>query len=283
MAVLYLLLQVVFSSAFTLVIKWSQNRGRDNIVTIGAVNYVVAAIAILPQYLLNAPVNTPSTAAMLGGTMGAVYFTAFFFVIYAIRHVGAAPTTVVSVLSMIVPITFGALLWNEVPNAVQVAGIGLALLALSMIGGKNSGSSATDQSKPWLVPVILISFFAFCGISRLTQEAFKHMCENDQRPAFLMATFAVASIPSLAILISRLKTIRLMEVVFGSALGIANILQSFFILKALQHFEGFFVFPVTSAGAVLLTTLVATLLLGEKLTRRTRFGIGTAIIALFLL
>ena len=66
-------------------------------------------------------------------------------------------------------------------------------------------------------------------------------------------------------------------------MGVANILQSHFILKSLEHFPGFVVFPFTSAGAVGFTTLVATYLLGEQLNRRTLVGISIAVLALFLL
>lgn len=278
---LFLILQIVFSSAFTIVIKWSQTRDRGNIVTIGAVNYVVAAIAVIPEFVRSEPTQLSSRAAWLGGTMGGVYFVAFFFVIYAIKHVGASATTVVSVLSMIVPIAFGAWYWDEVPNGKQVAGIVLAFVALSMIGG--SRTQVEDRRKGWLIPVVLITFFAFCGISRLTQEALKHMGDPSDRPTFLMWAFAVAAIPSLMIIVSRLKTIRRIDLVMGTCLGLANILQSHFILKALQYFPGFYVFPVTSAGGVALTTVVATQLLDEKLSRRTQVGIGIAIVALFLL
>ncbi|MDB4614469.1 DMT family transporter [bacterium] len=277
----FLIGQIVFSSVFTIVIKWTQTRDRGDIVTIGAINYVIAAIAIVPEYLPSEPTAMASTAAWLGGTMGAVYFVAFFFVIYAIKHVGASATTVVSVLSMIVPISFGAYFWNEMPNGRQVAGVALAFVALSMIGGARSGPAV--ERKAWMIPVILILFFSFCGISRLTQEALKHMGDPADRPTFLMAAFAVASVPSLMIIVSRSKRITKLEWAMGLCLGLANILQSHFILKALQYLPGYFVFPVTSAGGVALTTLVATNLLGEKLTTRTQIGIGIAIVALFLL
>ena len=45
---IYLILQIIFSSAFTLIIKWAQMRGREDVIAIGAVNYIVAALAILP-------------------------------------------------------------------------------------------------------------------------------------------------------------------------------------------------------------------------------------------
>ena len=74
-----------------------------------------------------------------------------------------------------------------------------------------------------------------------------------------------------------------MEFVIGSLMGLANILQTYFVLMSLHYFAGFIVFPVTSAGSIVLTTLVATGLLGERLNRRTLVGIMVSVVALFLL
>lgn len=279
MAFTFLLLHIVFASAFTLAIKWSQNRGKENIVTIGAINYIIAAIAIVPEFVQSG--IEPSTNAMLiGGSMGAVYFINYFFAVFAIRHAGAASATVVSVLSIIVPIGFGVLVWNESPNTYQLVGIVLAFVSLLLIGGQSKQATVERHPKTAL---ILLVFFALCGFSRVTQEAFKHICEAEQRPTFLIAAFAIASVPSVIVLLARWRNIKRAEVLCGLGMGVANILQVHFILKSLQFFPGYVVFPFTSAGAVCFTTIVATLFLTEKLNRRTTIGISISVVALFLL
>lgn len=69
----------------------------------------------------------------------------------------------------------------------------------------------------------------------------------------------------------------------GIALGTANIFQVHFILKALTHYDGFIVFPIASAGSLMLVTLVATRFMGEKLGQLTWIGISIACVALVLL
>jgi len=282
---IFLLLQVIFASAFTLFIKWTQVRGREDVITVGAINYIVAAVCILPVFLLKNPMPVSVDAIWTGGTMGVVYFIAFFFAIYAIKSVGAASATVVSVLSILLPIAVAAMIWNERPNLWQTSGIGLALLALLLIGGqtKRAASAAIESAHSWIVPVVLFSFFLLCGCSRLAQDTFKHVSQPDQLPAFLISAFGIAGIASIIMLIQRRRRVLPMEWVFGVSLGLANILQSHFILKSLEHYAGFIVFPVTSAGAIVLTTLVATALLGERLNKRTCLGITVSVVALFLL
>jgi len=282
---IYLLLQVVFASAFTLFIKWTQVRGREDVITVGAINYIVAAISILPIFLLKNPFPVSIGAIWTGGSMGVIYFIAFFFAIYAIKAVGASSATVVSVLSILLPIAVAATIWNERPNLLQTGGIGLALLALMLIGGQTNQTTASNSgtTRKWVIPVVLFLFFLLCGFSRLSQDTFKHVSQPDQLPAFLISAFGIAGIASIVMLLQRRRKVLPMEVVFGVSLGLANILQSHFILKSLEYYEGFIVFPVTSAGAIVLTTLVATALLGERLSGRTCVGIAVSVVALFLL
>lgn len=277
----YLLLQVVFSSAFTLVIKWVQVREREDIITIGAINYIVALLAALPAFS-SGPSDAISLGAVwTGASMGGVYFIAFFFAIYCIKAVGASSATVISVLSILFPISLAALIWEEIPSQMQVVGIAIALVALLLIGVR--GKFDRGAVSAWIAPAIMIGFFLLCGLSRLSQDAFKHFSTADQRPTFLVAAFLVASIPSLGLLIYRRKKIRAAELGMGMVMGLANVLQSYFILKCLYFFPGYIVFPVTSAGGIVLTTIIATGMLEEKLSVRTYTGIGLSVIALFLL
>ena len=48
---LFLLFNVVFASAFTLIIKLVQVRKREDVITVGAINYIVAAVWIAPEFL----------------------------------------------------------------------------------------------------------------------------------------------------------------------------------------------------------------------------------------
>ena len=278
---LYLFLQVLFASTFTLIIKWVQIRGRDDVLTIGAINYIVAAISIVPMFLLNDLAHVNTAAMLTGGSMGAVYFVAFFFAIYCIKMIGASSTTAVSVLSILFPITIAAMIWDEVPSSTQVVGIGLALLALTMIGNRKGNDS--DTIRPWVTPVMMLVFFLLCGCSRLAQETFKHTSVPEQRPTFVLTAFTIAALPSLILLVGRRRPIRLKELLLGSLLGIANMLQTHLILNCLEYYPGFIVFPVVSAGAIVLTTLVATGVLRERLSAGTCVGIGLAVVALFML
>ena len=271
-------------------LKWIGNRNKneatsgEDILVVGAINYIVAAILSVPLFI-NAPFESVSNGAVwTGASMGAIYIVGYVLVIRCIQSVGVTATTVVSVLSLLIPITFAALFWKEQPTTAQSIGVALALAALMLVGGKKSGEQV---ERAWFTPLILASFFLVCGGSRLSQHAFKYLSTPDQTPTFLLSAFVISSIPSAALLVyvqfTQKRSILKSEWVFGIGLGVTNILQSHFILKCLESYPGYIVFPATSAGSVLLTTAVATCLLSEKLTSRTYVGVGIAVVALFLL
>jgi len=305
---LALILHIIFSSAFILLIKWAQIRETEDELTFGAINYIVAAIAILPFFLLNQPPQISAGAIWAGGSMGFIYFLTYFLVVFAIRKIGAASTTVVSVMSILIPIGFAAVYYLEMPTGLQMTGIGLALVALTLISLRPADDSLTQKAgletgleqaitpHDWRTPIfnsnlwvliVLVVFFLLCGLSRIAQEAFKHVVELEQQPVhratFCLAAFLAAGVPSLLVLIFRRKKIQASELGFGFAMGITNVLQTLFILMALQQYAGFIVFPVSSAGSVVLIALVASAMLGENLTRGTIIGISISVIAVFLL
>lgn len=294
---IYLLLHIVFASAFTLIIKWSQLRKVDDVVVVGAINYIAAAIASLPAFLLANPIPVDIGAIWTGGAMGAVYFTAYFLVIRAIRMVGASATSVVGVLSILFPIVLAAIFFSERPTPLQSIGIGLALGSLVLVGRSKQAPQAnkistlpqsnTPESKPsaksWAIPLVLATFFFLCGLNRVAQDLFKHVSHADHRPAFCLAAFTIASIPSFYVLFSKKRWPTAMEAWIGFLLGLSNVLQTYFMLRSLEHLAGYIAFTIASGGTIVFTTMMAVGLMGEQINRKTQIGIGLAVIALVLL
>lgn len=287
---IYLILYIVFSSVFSLCIKWVHNRGSEDIITVGAINYICAAISIAPWFFIGVEQTGEPMAILTGGTMGLVYFVAFFFIIYCVRVVGVSSSTVVGSLSLLLPIVVAAVVWDSTPNAIQVFGIGLALVSLLLIAVKPQSNLVSQEQaetgtseRKWIAPTLLFGFFLLCGMSRISQEAFKFESVPDQKPTFLLSAFVVSGIPSAFLLIYRHKPILKMELLIGTIMGVSNLLQSLLILKALDSIDGYIVFPLSSAGGIVFTTLVATLWLDEKLRRRAYLGIAIAVFALILL
>ena len=275
----YLALNVLFSSFFILCIKWAKSRGEE-IINIGALNYLSAAVLGIVMYVRSG--EPPDlTAALLGAVNGGCYFAAFFFLIAAISWKGATNLAAVSRLSILMPVAFGVAWLGERPDSWQVIGIVLACLSLLMISGRKGSINNAEQPRR-SVQVILM-FFLIAGMARMTQEIFKYSCEPEFTSLYLASGFGVAGVASLVVLGVRRKPLAVSELLIGIALGTANLLQVYFVLKSLELFDGFIVFPVTSAAGLAFTTLAAVTLLGERPSWLSYLGIGVAIAALLLL
>lgn len=289
---IYLVCYVIFSSIFTLCIKWVHVRGKEDIITAGAINYIVAALIIAPWFVIDGQQTGNRAAIIAGGSMGLMYFINFFFVIWCVRVVGASSTTVVGVLSMLMPIIYAAITWDSQPHWLQGIGIALAFVSLILIGLKPDRQVAdvknkkADKSKEpfsWKAPLILGGFFLLCGLSRIAQESFKYESVESQKPTFLLAAFVAAGIPSIILLLWRRRKIMPMEAFVGVAMGVANGSQTWFTLKSLDAMAGFIFFPVSSAGGIIFTMFVAVLWMQEKISRRALIGIGIAVVALVMM
>ena len=277
---IYLLLNVILSSFFILCIKWVQERKYD-IIGVGMVNYVVAAL--FGSVLLFRSEPTPfSWSSILTGTLnGVCYFTAFFVLIQAVIWKGAAHIALVSRLSIVLPLIAGFSIWGDRPGMLQSLGIALACVALALTVRR--GSDLPSVETPRFGLLILVTFFLIAGGSRLAQEIFRHVCQPEERAAFLITAFGLTAAGAVAVQAARRTVPRFSDWVVGSILGLANLGQTFFILKALEYYPGYIVFPMSSAGGLLFTTVVAVLVLKERLSAQSYLGISLATCALALL
>lgn len=277
---IYILLHIILSSVFMLGMRWGQRR-RQDILSVGAVNYIVGGLVALLLFLMDGVTAVSASAATYGAVNGTAYFIAFFFVITTLRWKGAALATVVTRLSIVVPVVVAFFVWQERPSTLQSVGIVLACVSLTLIGRGKLDVSVSRL--PWYASMHMTLLFLIGGSSRLAQEAFQHTAGRLQIPAFLLVGFGVAAAASVVMLLGRGRRPGRVELILGSVIGVANVSQTFFVLKALAVYPGFVVFPVAGAGGLVLTALVAVAFLEERLTWLSYSGIGFAALALVLL
>ncbi len=274
------MLQTILGSSFILCVRWSQQRD-NNVLTIGIVNYVVGAIASVFWFLVWGKGWFTPSVLLTGGLNGICYFCSFLLLIVIVSVKGAAITTIIARLSILLPILYGILVWSERPSVWQSIGILLAMTSLGLVGNRRTNVARQDHA--WYVAGLPILFFLLAGTGRISQDMFNHLCQPEQRPAHLAIAFSVAAVPSTILFIVRRQWPTVVEWVMGTILGLINVIQVYCLLKALQVYPDYIVFPVTSAAALVFTTLMAVWMLKERLRLTTYAGIGFSVCALVLL
>lgn len=277
---IYLILHIVLSSCFLIIVRWAQNR-KHNIVNVGAVNYITCAVIAVFLFLLKPPSNYSGISFLLGAINGVCYINVFFITIFILPWKGAALTSAVARLAMILPLLAGIIFWGERPTSVQFVGIALACLSLILIGQREVGIAGTKV--PPIIAVIMTVAFLIEGSALTSQEAFKYLGSPDEITLYILTAFIIAGTISIIILISRHQRPSIPEMIIGGVLGIVNNVQLVFLLKALESLPGFIIFPAASAGSLLITTCLAGLFLKERLVSLTYTIIVISIVSLVLL
>ncbi|GIX06966.1 MAG: hypothetical protein KatS3mg115_1369 [Candidatus Poribacteria bacterium] len=273
-----LVLQFLFAAGFGLGVKAASQRGHQ-VIVVGGLNYLFAAL-FGTLWLLGTPdVQAGWQGALFGGINGACYFTAYFFLIYAIRHQGLAATTAVGQLSIVLPILASILLWSERPTPEQWLGLAVAIPSLLLLDAQPGLLREITRQLRWR----LLGFFTMVGTVRLVAKAFAEAAVPAQKVFYVWTVYAVAGLLSIPLLLRMGIRPRRAELGWGAFVGACNALQMFFLLTALEQLPGILVFPISACGTLLVTATVTVGLMGERPTRRIYAGLALSVVAVLLL
>lgn len=283
-----LVAQIFFSALFAVGVRWVQVRRRYDVLSVGAVNYLVAFACGVVTLLVASgaaegsmsSLRAGSPALLTGAALGLSYFVAFFLLLRTLDLRGATITTALSRLAVLVPIALAVALWGERPGAVQWLGIAVSVGAVFLMNAPQRSSASAGREVGWAIPLV---FFVVAGSAFASQETFNHVAQPADKPLFLAAGFAVTAAGSLVLLIARRRVPTARDLAAGVILGVANAVQVFVLLRALDRLPGFLVFAVTGAGGVIGTALMAAVVLRERPRGLRGLGIGVAAAALVLL
>ena len=307
----FLLLHIILISGFGLFLKDAGNRGH-RLNPIGLINYLTAFLISIWWATQAGNFEFTKLTFAFGFTNGLAYSTGFALVTLGMRLSGIIVTIAVVRLSLVVPIVFAILFWNEIPNAWQVVGIVLSCCTLPLLGTRTPSDSHTsprsqqgersemkqgfalNSSSPSLFPsspfrgevgkglglFIVALLFLNSGISRLAMKAFNEMCPIEQKSMYLLFLFGITTVVYTGVCIYQKTVPTYWEVFYGVLIGICNVGGSWAFLNALDRVDALIAFPVSGSGGVLFTVLIGILVLGERLNRKSMVGVVATIFAL---
>jgi len=277
-------LSIIFFSGIFLIFKIIE-RKKLHVINIIVVNYFFAAILGNIQSSTN-PLNSISEDWFIFALIIGVLFFVFFHVIsLSIKLTGISVTTIASKMSVIIPIIFSIIYYNEVLTIFKIIGILLAIIGVILTVYQKKDIDSKQSNPNLLVPLLL---FIGMGITDLlfgySQKEF-----NIQDPSLFNSTlFYISFITGLAyILISKdiQKIIKKDTLVYGFILGIVNYLGVYYFVKALGSniFDRSIIFGINNVGIVVVSVLLGIVLFKEKISKINSLGIISSIIAIITL
>jgi len=277
-----LLIATLCSASIALLFKYSEANDANRYV-VTAANYLTALA--LSAILMAAEGRLPDDLGFrnagfsigFGVCVGIAYYIGFILYQVSIRRHGAAMTGAFAKMGVMVPVLLSLIVWREIPEPVQVVGIVLALSAvlLAALPGLRKG---VREPKGLLIVVL-----AVIGICEFSNKVYGELGTREHKALFFLVVFLAASLASCLQARRHGGAAGRREWVLGFLIGFPNIFSAWFLIAALETVPAVVVFPVFSAGSIVLIAIGSLTFFGETLTRRDTLALVLVVPALVLI
>lgn len=251
------------------------------------INYLAASLLGILLFQPFAGGKTPlalphwTTFAVI---LGILFIAMFYLIGYSSQKAGITVTTLANKLSLVFPVAFSLIYFNEQLTTIKAIGIVTAIIAVGLTVYKK------DITRTNLIYIVL-PLFLFLG-SGLIDSLVKYVqavkISDSETSLYTILVFAVAFVVGIMVTIIT-KTYRQRlnpaTLVFGTLLGVVNFGSLYFIIKALNNsgLESSLVFALNNMAIVAFTAILGTLLFKERLNKINFIGVILALISLYFL
>jgi len=242
-------------------------------------NYLTAAGIMALNVVSNGQVEVSAFTLGLGALTGLTYSAGMYLNLTLMGKRGAAITSSMIQLAVLIPIGVSVFFYGETISSIQLLGIILAVSSLPLLAVKPMEKLELDRE---IIPMILVTI-TVVGFSQLSSKILVQSGLEAQNNYFFLAIFSSAALLVSPLAWRNRKGIRKRDSIFGFGVGMFNVASNRFLLMALTTLPGAVVFPVSSAGSLLLVTISAIILFKEKVSRVNLVGILLTLSAVVLI
>ncbi|AUC23722.1 hypothetical protein BTO15_17185 [Polaribacter sejongensis] len=282
---IYLIFSILFSTSLFVIFKYFDIYKIDTLKAI-VVNYLVAFAFGFGLSEITFSINEiPEKPWFFGAiVLGALFVAIFFVMANTAQQNGVSVASVAGKMSVVIPVVFGVLLYDESVTLLKVVGVLIALISVYLASVKEERS--TFNKAGLLFPILL--FFGSGAIDTTLKYVQINFVQNNEAALFSGSLFGFAAFFGLLILL--VKTLRKREpfgfknIIAGIVLGIPNYFTIVFLIKAMQTsgFESSTLFTINNVSVVVVSTLVGLLLFKEKFSLKNKIGVILAIVGIVL-
>ncbi len=216
--------------------------------------------------------------------LGVLFILMFYLIGNSSQKAGITVTTLANKLSLVFPVLFSLLYFNEQISTIKYIGLGTAVVAVVLTVYKK------DVKKTNLIYILLpvLIFFGSGIVDSIVKYVQAIKISDNEVALYTIAVFFVAFLcGTLISLLTRKNNLKFHSatLLLGFLLGAANFGSLYFIIKALNksNLDSSLVFALNNMSVVALTTILGTLLFKERLNKINFVGIALAIISLYFL
>lgn len=219
-----------------------------------------------------------------GILLGILFIVMFYLIGNSSQKAGITVTTLANKLSLVFPVLFSLIYFNEEITILKTVGLFTAFVAVFLTVYKK------ELNKTNLLFIILpVVIFIGSGITDSVIKFVQAVKINAQEASiFATFVFLIAFIIGLIISLSQKKIQKFSHfptLILGIILGIVNFGSLYFIINALNKSDlnSSMVFAINNMSIVALCALLGLFIFHEKLNKTNIIGILLAILSLYLL
>lgn len=244
---------------------------------------VLSAISALAFFAVSSDMNNFNAAVLPYSTAFAFFYSvALVTVTTAIGCGSLSVTSLIFSFSLLIPTLYGLFFLNEPAGAGFFPGLVLLIISLVLV---NKKEDKTKISFKWIINV----FFAFVGngmcsvVQKMQQIAFDGRYKGEFMSAALIMVGMVLSIFAVVIDKRSIKTYIKNGWYLGILSGVMNGAVNFYVMVLAMRMSASLMFPLISAGGIIVTYIVSKTIFKEYLTKFQFFGflLGIGSIILF--
>ncbi len=272
-----LLLTILCSTSIAIILKINSNKDGDAILLLAG-NYLTASVLGLIIFLAESNASSPINLIPFA-ILVAVFFVGSFFVYSkSVSLSGAALSTLSSRLSMFVPILLSILFYNEFLAHLQLLGIILTIITITLFYFSVRNSKNSNNNFVYLTLVLF-----GIGFGDFFMKVFQENWSNNDKPWFLFWLFFFSFIISFIAVKKNKVVFNKKTFYLGLFLGIPNIFSSFFLIEALKTYKAVLVYPIVNLSIIILTATTVRFFWDEKWNLLAKLAFLVGLISILLL
>ena len=284
---IYLLLSILASTIIFIIFKLFE-KFQINIFQAIVVNYCIAFTTGILSYNGTITISQLPNLDWFYNTLilGALFIIVFNLMGVTTQKNGLSVVSVATKMSVVVPVLFGLLYYNESLGTVKLIGIAIALIAVYLTSNKSKQGISVNRKS------IVLPILVFIG-SGIIDTSIKFLEDtyvaNNDVPLFSAIIFLAAAIIGFIFIIIQIIrgsfNFEFKNIIAGICLGVPNYFSIYFLVKTLRSdiLESSGIFAINNVSIVALSTFAGIFIFKEKLIRKNWIGIALAILSIILI
>lgn len=284
---IWLTLSILCSTLIFILFKLFPKYGIDNLQAI-VINYATAfTVGSLSgnfSFQLTEIPEKPWFSSVI--VLGFLFISLFQLMAVVSQKFGVAAVSVAVKMSLVIPVVFAIIYYQDSIGVLKVIGVILALVAVYFATRK----PAATTGHPGLIWLPIILFIGSGFLDSFLKYNQQEIVPIEEHSYFTSTIFFTAGIIGTFWLVfsaisRRTSAPKWKNLIAGIALGIPNYGSIYFLIKALNMhgFESSLIFPVNNVGVVALSVIIARILFNENLSRQNVLGVILAILSIALM